>query len=168
MERRVLSENAKSEIRRLMSQFPRPQSALLGALFVAQDEAGYLTPEVLEDVAAVMGVPLSEVTSVASFYHLFFFKPMGLCVIQVCTNVACTLEGCTGVLQHLKRVLDLDVGQTTPDGRFTLRTAECLAACEEAPVMMVGEDRHGALTPEKVDAVLAEYAATRSPKPEAR
>ncbi|HEY3249348.1 MAG TPA: NADH-quinone oxidoreductase subunit NuoE [bacterium] len=160
-----LSDRAKSEIRRLMSQFPQPQSALLDALFVAQDEAGYLTQDVLDDVAALMEIPLSEVASVASFYHLYYFKPVGRHVIQICTNIACTLEGCTSILRHLKRVLDIDVGQTTPDGAFTLRTAECLAACEEAPVMLVGEDRHGKLVPAKVDAVLAKYSQASGPRP---
>lgn len=152
-----LSENAKSEIRRLMSQFPQPESALLGALFVAQDEVGYLSPEALDDVASEMGLPLSEVTSVASFYHLYHFTPLGRHLIQVCTNVSCTLDGCAGVLRHLRARLGIDVGQTTPDGAFTLRTAECLAACDEAPVMMVGEDRHGKLTPERVDTILRTY-----------
>jgi NADH-quinone oxidoreductase subunit E len=156
-----LSDGAKSEIRRLMSLFPQSQSALLGALFVAQDEAGYLSPDVIEDVAAVMGLPVSEVTSVASFYHLFFFKPVGRYLIQVCTNISCTLEGCAGVLRHLQRTLGIDAGGTTPDGRFTLRTAECLAACEEAPVMLVGQDRHGKLTPERVDTILAGYFEAR-------
>lgn len=159
--RQRLSESAKDEIRRLMAQFPQPPSAVLGALFVAQDEAGYLSPAVLEDVSAVMGLPLSEVTSVASFYHLYHFKPVGRYLIQVCTNVSCTLDGCAEVLRHLRARLGVDVGQTTPDGRFTLRTAECLAACEEAPVMMVGEDRHGKLTPEKVDTVIAGYSEVR-------
>lgn len=152
-----LSDSARAEIRRLMAQFPQPQSALLGALFVAQDDVGYLSPEALDDVAMVFGLPLSEVTSVASFYHLYHFKPIGRHLVQVCTNVSCTLDGCAGVLGHLRARLGIDAGQTTPDGRFTLRTAECLAACEEAPVMLVGEDRHGNLTPEKVDSILRKY-----------
>lgn len=168
MEPKRLSEGAKDQIRRLMAQFPQPPSAMLGALFVAQDEAGFLSPAVLEDVSAVMGLPLSEVTSVASFYHLYHFKPVGRYLIQVCTNVSCTLDGCAQVLRHLRARLGVDVGQTTPDGRFTLRTAECLAACEEAPVMMVGEDRHGKLTPEKVDAVIARYSEARGTGHEAR
>jgi len=163
-----LSDNSKSEIRRLMAQFPQSQSALLGALFVAQDEAGYLSPGVIEDVAAVMDLPVSEVTSVASFYHLFFFKPVGRYVVQVCTNISCTLEGCGAVLRHLQRALGIDVGGTTADGRFTLRTAECLAACEEAPVMLVGKDRHGKLTPERVDKILSGYFEAPGPRPEAR
>lgn len=155
---RVLSEQALSEIRRLMAQFPQPQSALLGALFVAQEEAGALTPEVVAEVAAVMALPESEVTSVASFYHLFRFRSEGRHLIQVCTNVSCLLNGCGRLLAGVQDRLGITAGETTPDDRFTLRTAECLAACESAPVMMVGPDRHGPLTPEQIDEILGRYA----------
>jgi len=150
-----------------MAQFPHRQSALLDALFVAQREAGYLTPEALADVAAVMDLPVSEVTSVASFYHLFDFKPQGRHLVQVCTNVSCMLNGCGRVLDHLRRRLGVDVGETTRDGAFTLRAAECLAACEIAPMMMVDSERYGPLTPETVDEVL-QRCETRDPMPEAR
>lgn len=165
-----LSDGAKAEIRRLMAQFPQRQSALLDALFVAQDEVGYLSPEALRGVAELMAIPESEVTSVASFYHLYRFKPAGAHLIQVCTNLSCTLSGCGRVLQHLKTRLRIDVGQTTPDGRFTLKTAECLAACEIAPMMLIGDDRFGPLTLDRIDEILARYSGTeaRSPKPEAR
>ena len=153
-----LSDAAKTEIRRLMAQFPHQQSALLGALFVAQEEAGVLSPEIVAEVAEVMSLPESEVTSVASFYHLFRFKPEGRHLIQVCTNVSCLLNGCDRALERLKRRLGIEVGETTPDGRFTLRTAECLAACEIAPMMMVGPDRHGPLRPEQIDEILGKYA----------
>ncbi len=151
-----LSESARAEIRRLIAQFPQRQSALLGALFVAQDEIGYLSPEAIRDVAEAMGLSDSEVTSVASFYHLYHFKPVGRRLIQVCTNLSCALMGCGRILKHLRDRLKIDVGQTTPDGRFTLKTAECLAACELAPMMLVGDERYGPLTLEKVDEVLAE------------
>lgn len=163
-----LSERAKAEMTRLMAQFPHPQSALLGALFVAQDEAGYLSPEVIEDVAAVMGLPVTEVTSVASFYHLFHFKPVGRHLIQVCTNLSCMLNGCHHVLDHLRQRLGIDVGQTTADGEFTLRTAECLAACEVAPMMLIGADRFGPLTPAKIDEILDRYVQSRTPDPRPR
>ncbi|HEU4797725.1 MAG TPA: NADH-quinone oxidoreductase subunit NuoE [bacterium] len=153
----VLSEASKSEIRRLTTQFPQRQSALLGALFVAQEEAGALYPEVIAEVAEAMELPVSEVTSVASFYHLYRFAPEGRHLIQVCTNISCLLSGCDRVLRGLKQRLDIEVGETTPDGRFTLKTAECLAACEIAPMMMVGPDRHGPLAPEKLDEILARY-----------
>lgn len=153
----ALTEASKSEIRRLMAQFPQRQSALLGALFVAQEEAGALYPEIIAEVAGVIDLPVSEVTSVASFYHLYRFSPEGRHLIQVCTNISCLLSGCDRVLRSLKQRLDIEVGGTTPDGRFTLKTAECLAACETAPMMMVGPDRHGPLAPENIDEILARY-----------
>lgn len=153
----ALSEAALTEIRRLMAQFPERQSALLGALFVAQEEAGALGSEVVAEVAQVMDLPASEVASVASFYHLYRFRREGRHLIQVCTNISCLLNGCGRVLEHLTKRLGVEAGETTPDGRFTLRTAECLAACETAPVMMVGPDRHGPLTPEQIDQVLEKY-----------
>jgi NADH-quinone oxidoreductase subunit F len=154
----VLSEKARSEIRRLMAQFPQRQSALLGALFVAQDEVGYLSPEALTDVAAVMDLPVSEITSVASFYHLYRFHPEGRHVIQLCTNISCQLRGCGRILDHLRRRLQVDVGETTADGEFTLKTAECLAACESAPVMMVDTDRAGPVIERDIDSLLDQYA----------
>jgi len=160
-----LSENAKVEIRRLMAQFPHRQSALLGALFVAQDEAGYLTADALADLAAVMDLPVSEVASVASFYHLLFFRPVGRHLVQVCTNIACMLNGCGRILDQLRRQLGVEVGETTPDGAFTLKTAECLAACEAAPAVMVGTERFGLVTPESIGEILSRY---RSAGPEAR
>lgn len=153
----ALSETALTEIRRLMAQFPHRQSALLGALFVAQEEAGALHPEVVAEVAQVMELPESEVVSVASFYHLYRFRPEGRHLIQVCTNISCLLAGCDRILAHLEQRLGVAPGGTTPDRRFTLRKAECLAACEEAPMMMVGPDRHGPLTPGRVDEILEKY-----------
>jgi NADH-quinone oxidoreductase subunit E len=150
----ALSEAARTEIKRLVAQFPHRQSALLGALFVAQEEAGSLRPEVVAEVAAALDLAPSEVTSVASFYHLFHFEPVGAEVIQVCTNVSCMLNGCRRVLERLREHLGIEVGQTTPDGAYTLETAECLAACEQAPVILVGRDRIGPLRPEDIEALL--------------
>lgn len=155
---RRLSEEARGGIRRLAATFPQPQSALLGALFLAQDEAGALYPEVIEDVAEALDLSVSEVTSVASFYHLYRFAPEGRHLIQVCTNISCLLNGCDRVVKALKQRLEVETGGTTADGRFTLKTAECLAACEIAPMMMVGPDRHGPLVPERLDEILAKYA----------
>lgn len=151
-----LSARAIAEIRRLVAQFPHRQSALLGALFVAQNEIGYLTPEAVAAVADVINLPVSEVTSVASFYHLFQFHPTGRHLIQVCTNISCMLSGCSRILDRVRRQLGIEVGETTADGAFTLRTAECLAACEIAPAMMVGTERFGPLTPEQVEGILAQ------------
>lgn len=157
----ALSDKAKHEITRLAAQFPHRQSALLGALFVAQEEAGYLRPDVVAEVAEALDLPQSEVTSVASFYHLFYFEPVGAEIIQVCTNISCMLCGCHRVLDRLREHLGIQAGHTTADGAFTLRTAECLAACEQAPVIMVGPERYGPVRPEDVAAILARPAKER-------
>lgn len=157
----ALSEETKTEIKRLMGQFPQRQSALLDALFVAQEEAGYLRPDVVAEVAGALDLAPSEVASVASFYHLFHFEPVGREVIQVCTNISCMLNGCHRVLRRLREHLGIEIGQTTPDGAYTLRTAECLGACEEAPVMMVGTGRYGPVTADRIEDVLARHARER-------
>jgi len=153
----ALSEAAKAEIRRLAGLYEHRQSALLPALFVAQEEAGYLSPEALGAVAETLDLPTSEVTSVASFYSLLHFEPVGRHVVQVCTNLSCMLNGCQAVVRRLQEHLGVAPGGTTPDGRFTLRAVECLAACEEAPVILVDEDRWAKVTPESVDRVLERY-----------
>jgi NADH-quinone oxidoreductase subunit E len=163
----ALSEGAKTEIERLAVQFPRRQSALLDALFVAQEEAGYLRPDVVAEVARALDLAESEVVSVASFYHLFHFEPVGRDVIQVCTNISCMLNGCQRVLNRFRERLGIEVGQTTPDGAYTLRAAECLGACEEAPVVMVGTERYGPVTPDRIGELLSRHnrAGRGDPEP---
>lgn len=151
---RVLSPAALAEIARLRALYFRPQSALLPALHAAQDEVGYLSAEAMEDVGDALGLPLSEVTSVATFYSMFFLEPVGRHKIRVCTNLSCYLNGCERVLEHLCQRLGVRPGQTTPDGRVLVEAAECLAACEEAPVILVDADRHARVTPSAIDDLL--------------
>jgi NADH-quinone oxidoreductase subunit E len=152
---RVLSDAVLGEIGRLRDRYPRPQAALLPALHAAQDEVGYLSPEAMQDVANSLGLPLPEVTSVATFYSMFFTEPVGRHKIRVCTNLSCYLNGCEQVLEHLCRRLGVRPGETTADGRVLVEAAECLAACEEAPVMLVDADRHARMTTDAVDDLLA-------------
>jgi NADH-quinone oxidoreductase subunit E len=158
-----LSEAARSEIRALGARYERRQSALLPALFVAQREAGWLPPDVLEAVAEALEVPLSEVAAVASFYRLYCLRPPGRHQLLLCTNLACLLNGADRLRAHLEARLGVRPGETTPDGLFTFRTWECLAWCDHAPMMMVDEERYGPLTPERVDEVLARYRAGGRP-----
>jgi NADH-quinone oxidoreductase subunit E len=152
-----LSEAARAEIRHLADLYEHRQSALLPALFVAQREAGWLAPWALDGVADALDLPLSEVVSVASFYHLLHLEPVGRHVVQVCTNVSCMLNGCGVLLRRMQERLGVPPGGTTPDGRFTLRTAECLAACEEAPALLIDEDRHARVAADALDDLLAQY-----------
>jgi NADH-quinone oxidoreductase subunit E len=152
---RVLPEAVLGEIARLRGLYPRPQSALLPALHAAQDEVGYLSVQAMEDVADSLGLPLSEVTSVATFYSMFFTEKVGRHKIRVCTSLSCYLNGCERVLDHLCGRLGIRPGETTPDGRVLVEVAECLAACEEAPVLLVDAGRHARVTPQAVDDLLA-------------
>jgi NADH-quinone oxidoreductase subunit E len=151
---RALSQATLDEIARARSRYARAQSALLPALHAAQDEVGYLSPEALEDVAQALGLPVTEVTSVATFYSMFFTEPVGRHKIRVCTNLSCYLNGAGEVLDHLCRRLRVRPGETTRDGRALVEAAECLAACEEAPVLLADGDRWGRMTRERVDALV--------------
>ena len=152
----MLSPESLAEIDRELAKFPadRRQSALMAALRIAQDEHGWLSPELIEYVAGVIGVPAVRALEVATFYSMYDLEPVGKHKIEVCTNISCMLRGCDKIVDHLKNKLDVDFGETTEDGKFTLREVECLAACAGAPMMQIGHDYYEDLTPEKVDQIL--------------
>ena len=154
-----LRDEARDEIRRLPDHYEHRQSALIPALFVAQREIGWLPPDTLREVADLLDLPSSEVTSVASFYRFFFLEPPGRHLVLLCTNLACALNGAEHIRHHLEARLEIPPGQTTADGIFTFRESECLAACYLAPMMMVDRDRFGPLTPKSVDEILERYRA---------
>ncbi len=152
----MLSEKAIAEIKEARSRYPDPRSALLPALAIAQRENdGWLSPEVMIEVAEVMELPPAEVGSVTSFYTMFHRRPVGKYLIQVCTNISCSLLGAEHVLQYIKGRLGIEVGETTPDGLFTLLTVECLGSCGTAPMMQINDTYYENLTPQKVDVILA-------------
>ncbi|HDH09927.1 MAG TPA: NAD(P)H-dependent oxidoreductase subunit E [Chloroflexi bacterium] len=131
------------------------RSKLLDALYAAQKRYGYLTKEALRDVAEELGLPLKDVYSTASFYSLYHMKPTGQYVIQVCEGLVCSLRGgAERLVDYLRKKLDIDVGETTPDGKFTLQTVQCLAACDASPAMRVNDDLYENLTLEEVDAII--------------
>lgn len=155
----VLSHRTKVAIDLWLKKFPsnQRQSAVLYALTVVQEEnAGYLTEPLMDAVAAYLGMPKIAVYEVASFYSMFDLKPVGKHKINVCTNISCMLRNSDDIVSHLKKRLGIDVGETTPDGKFTLRAVECLAACGGAPAMQIGRKYYENLTPERVDQILTE------------
>ena len=154
----MLSENVKAEIEQSKGKYPDPKSALLMALHTAQREHGWLSPEVMWDVAEVMDLPPTEVASVASFYTMFNRQPVGENLIQVCTNISCSLLGAEHIVEYLKGKLGIDVSETTQDNKFTLATVECLGSCSTAPMMQVNDTYYENLTEEKIDRILAELA----------
>jgi len=142
------------EVRRLQGLYPDRRGALLPVLRLAQDVFGYISLEIEEYVAGLFELSAAHVHEVVTFYTLFFQQPPGRHVVSVCHNLSCHLLGSKAIVEHLTQRLGIEVGETTPDGRVTLLTVECLCACEQAPMMQVDERYEGRLTPEKVDRIL--------------
>ncbi|MCY4051495.1 MAG: NADH-quinone oxidoreductase subunit NuoE [Gammaproteobacteria bacterium] len=151
-----LSESGLDQIESELTKYPpdRRQSALMAALRIAQDEHGWLSPELIEQVAEITGVPAVRAYEVATFYSMYDLEPVGQHKIEVCTNISCMLRGCDRVVNHLKQRLGIDFNQTTKDGKFTLREVECLAACAGAPMMAIDHDYYENLDEAKIDLIL--------------
>lgn len=162
----MLSEHALTEIDNWVAKFPegKQRSAVIAALHAVQhDNHGYLTEELMQAVAEYLDMPAIQVYEVAAFYSMFEAKPVGRCSISVCTNIACMLRGSDEILQHIENRLGIKEGESTPDGKFYLRREEeCLAACNNAPMLMVGHQYHENLTTEKVDQLLDAVASDDS------
>lgn len=152
----MLSKESKECIRKFAKRFPIAQSAVLDALYIVQNEAGYVTEEGMREVAELLGMPYVDVRAVASFYTMFLKRPSGRYVLDVCTTLSCSLLGAEHLADYLSDKLGIEVGETTPDGMFTLRTVQCLGDCGNVPVMMVGDTYYENLTPEKLDSLLDE------------
>jgi NADH-quinone oxidoreductase subunit E len=144
----------RADIEAAAARYPDRRSAIMPALLIAQRAHGHLPPAVLEEVADILGVERIWVYELATFYTLFHTEPVGLHHLQLCDNVSCMLCGAEALLAHMEARLGVSSGGITPDGLFSLTTVECLGACEMAPVMQVGDDYHGNLTPAGVDRLL--------------
>ena len=156
------SKEALALVQRITQRYPdgRQKSAILPVLHLAQAEFdGWLSAPVMDYVASLLKIQPIEVYEVASFYSMFNLKPVGKCVIEVCRTGPCWLMGAEDIVRYLEKKLNIRVGETTPDGLFTLKTVECLASCGTAPMMQIGETYHENLTPEKCDTVLGQYKA---------
>jgi NADH-quinone oxidoreductase subunit E len=150
----MFSKAVEKELQELLTKYPSRRSALIPALYIVQREQGYLTDEGIQHVANLIGLTPAQVVEVASFYLLLFRQPVGENVLWVCHNLSCTLRGAEEIIEHLERKLNIEVGQTTPDKKFTLFRQECLASCDTAPVMQVNEDYEENLTLNRVDQIL--------------
>ena len=155
-----LSAHVREEIDRWAEKFPpdRKRSAVISALHAVQHEnKGFLTTDLMDAVAAYLGLAPIHVYEVASFYSMFETKPVGRHYVSVCTNISCMLRGSQEVVDHVEKKLGIKTGESTPDGRIYLkREEECLAACTGAPMMMVDHVFHENLTPESIDKILDE------------
>jgi NADH-quinone oxidoreductase E subunit len=138
---------------------PKKRAMLLSALYLAQEQYGWLSPEAIQRVADRLELTPGQVFSTASFYTMFRLEPQGRYAVQVCEGLSCYLVGgAEPVIEQVKQRLNIEPGETTPDGRFSLEVVQCLAACDLAPAIKVNDELYGDLTPEKLEALLAELA----------
>lgn len=142
------------KIEALRGRYPQPQALVLPLLWLAQEQEGWLKPEVFDAVAALAETAPMEVYRVATFYTMFHLSPVGIHHIQVCKTLSCKLRGQAAIVEALKAKLGIEVGETTADGRFTLTEVECLGSCGTAPIMQVNETNYENLSVEALEAIL--------------
>jgi NADH-quinone oxidoreductase subunit E len=150
----MLTDEERREVEAEIGHLPYRQAASISALKVVQKHRGWVSDEALGALAEVLGMSAAELDGVATFYNLIYRRPVGRHVILLCDSVSCWLCGCEGIRAHLRDKLGIDYGETTRDGRFTLLPMACLGTCDRAPALMLGEELHRDLTPERVDTIL--------------
>ena len=158
-QRMLLSPDAYKKIDRELAKVPadQKQSAVMAALAIAQDEKGWLSPEVIQDVAGYLEMPAIAVQEVATFYTMYNLKPIGKYKLTICTNLPCQLTQGDRAAAYLKQKLGIDFNETTDDGLFTLQEGECMGACGDSPVMLVNNKRMCSfMSNEKIDALIEE------------
>jgi len=153
--KKILSQKFYDEIDKLEPRYPTKVAMLLPALHLAQEETRWLSPDVMAEIGARLGIHPAQVREVASFYTMYNLKPVGKYHIKLCTNVACALRGADELMDHCKKRLGVELGGTTHDSKFTLMEEECLGACGTAPAMMLNDDYHENLDAKKMDQILA-------------
>ena len=147
------------QINQWISKYPpdQKQSAVMGALMIIQKAHGYLTTTVMDALATYLEMPAIAVYEVATFYRMYQLKPVGRHTINICTNISCQLRNCDALVAYLEKTLAIKLGETTADGRFTLRAVECLGACVNAPMLQIDQNYHENLTLTNIDQVLQQY-----------
>lgn len=160
----ALTPHLIEEIKALPARYPQPRSAVMPALDLAQEELGYLTPEAMTEVATALNLDAGYVEGVATFYTLFHLEPIGKHRFYMCTNLSCTLRGAEEIVEHLQGAIGVkEPGEVSKDGLFSYEEVECMGACEYAPMARVDHRYRYDLTPEKIDALVAERRSSSTP-----
>jgi NADH-quinone oxidoreductase subunit E len=155
----MLSQDSLAKIDKELTKYPTEhrQAATVAALRIAQDEKGWLANETIEFVADYLGIPAVAAYEVATFYNMYNLEPVGKYKLTVCTNISCMLRDSDAIVEHLEKRLGVRCGETTPDGKVTLKEGECMGCCGGAPLLHINNKHmHEHLTPEKVDQILEE------------
>ncbi len=147
-------EKTKREADEILSRYPTKEAAILPFLHLAQREFGYISQEVAEYVAQLLGFTPARIYGIATFYTMYNRAPVGKYHVQVCKNISCSLLGAKGIIEHISDRLGIAPGETTPDGKFTLTLVECLGSCGTAPVMQINDDYYENLTTARVNEIL--------------
>lgn len=158
----VLSPERQREMQDIFSRYPNKQAACIPLLHLCQEQNGWISDDITAFVAQLCELSTSHVTGVVTFYSLFNTQPVGKHEVWICHTLSCALNGSDAILHHCEKRLGIHVGETTRDGLVTLRTAECLAACGQGPVMQVNKTYHEHITIEKADRILDELVGKNS------
>jgi len=156
-----LTDANVSIAREIIGRYPRPKSALIPLLHLAQEQDGWVSNDAMAQIAELVGIRPAEVYGTATFYEMFKFEPIGRYCINVCTNISCQLLGGWELLEHAEERLGVKAGSTTDDGMFTLEDVECIAACTEAPALQVNYRFRYRVTPEQFDDLVGDLAEGR-------
>jgi NADH-quinone oxidoreductase E subunit len=151
-----LSETHLQRIEELKRRYQQPQAVILDALWMWQEEHGWISADGMKYIADLLALPHHHVYGVVTFYTMYNTRPVGHHKIEVCTNISCMLRNSDRILKHIEKTLHIRVGETTPDNRFTLVEAECLGSCGTAPMMQIGDEYHESLDEAKVERILSE------------
>ena len=153
----MLTPEEHAEIEAEFPRYPNRKAVSIDAMKIVQKHRGWVSDEALRDIGELLGMSVTDLDGVATFYNLIFRRPVGRHVIYICDSVSCWIMGSDRQCSHIAERLKLQPGDTTADGRFTLIPIVCLGACDHAPVMMIDDDTHLDLTPEKIDRILERY-----------
>ncbi len=150
----IFTEENLKKIEAVRKKYPTSLAAVMPVIYIAQEQNGYISEEVMEEISNVLGIDKVNVLSVVTFYTMYHTKPMGKYHVQVCTNVSCMLRGAYDIFDLVKNKLGIDHMQVTDDGKFSLEEVECMGACGGAPMIAINEDYFENLTKEKVKEIL--------------
>ena len=150
----MLNQENLQKVDALLKKYPEKKAALLPILWIAQEQEGWISQEMMKYVGDLVGVPYSHVMGVVTFYTMYNDKKLGKYHIEVCTNVSCLLRGSDKILSTVEKVCGTKLGSTSPDGKFTISEVECMGACGGAPMLAIGEEYHEHLTPATTEQLL--------------
>jgi len=153
----MLTETERRELDDAVKHYPDKRGAAIDALLTIQRRRGWISDDSLLEIAQFLEITAEDLDSVATFYNLVFRKPVGRHVAFMCDSISCWIKGCDQVREQIKKLYDVDFGQTSSDGRLTLLPIACLGRCERAPAVMIDQDVYGDVTPETVEQIMEKY-----------